>query len=186
MKKFTKKPVTISAIQVPGYGEDPSEALMELIEEHGWVGEGESLIIPTLEGNHTASPGDWIICGIKGEFYPCKPDIFEATYVDADAIDLPARPASNMSFSDALAAVKQGYRLQRAGWNGKGMFVFLVAGSVFKVNREPLLSILGEGTEVQYHGHIDMRTADGTIVPWLASQTDLLAEDWQIVRDLPA
>jgi hypothetical protein len=91
-----------------------------------------------------------------------------------------------MNFSDALNEIKKGHRLQRAGWNGKGMFVFLVAGSVFKVNREPLLSILGEGTEVQYHGHIDMRTADGTIVPWLASQTDLLAEDWQIVRDLPA
>jgi hypothetical protein len=38
------------------------------------------LIIPTLEGDHTAITGDWIIKGIKGEFYPCKPDIFEKTY----------------------------------------------------------------------------------------------------------
>lgn len=44
--------------------------------------------------------------------------------------------------------------------------------------RQPLLSILGEGTEVSYHGHIDMRTATGEIVPWLCSQTDALAEDW--------
>lgn len=109
---------------------------------------------------------------------------FEQGYSDLTPVD--PLPEVNLSFSEALAAVKIGHRLQRAGWNGKGMFVFLVAGSVFKVNREPLLSILGEGTEVQYHGHIDMRTADGTIVPWLASQTDLLAEDWQIVRDLPA
>lgn len=86
-----------------------------------------------------------------------------------------------MNFSDALTEIKRGHRLQRAGWNGKGMFVFLVAGSVFTVNREPLLSILGEGTEVTYHPHIDMRTADGSIVPWLASQTDIMAEDWQIV-----
>lgn len=84
-----------------------------------------------------------------------------------------------MNFSDALNLIKSGKRVQRAGWNGKGMFVFLVPGSIFKVNREPLLSILGEGTEVRYHGHIDMKTADGMIVPWLASQTDLLAEDWQ-------
>lgn len=83
-----------------------------------------------------------------------------------------------MSFSEALVCVKAGYRMQREGWNGKGMFVFLVPGSVSKVNREPLLSILGEGTEVKYHGHVDMRTADGQIVPWLVSQTDLLAEDW--------
>lgn len=83
-----------------------------------------------------------------------------------------------MTFSAALELVKAGARVARSGWNGKGMFVFLVPGSTFTVNREPLLSILGEGTEVNYHGHIDMRTADGTIVPWLASQTDLLAEDW--------
>lgn len=86
-----------------------------------------------------------------------------------------------MDFSDALKLIKQGHRLRRAGWNGKGMFVFLVPGSVFRVNREPLLSILGEGTEVQYHGHVDMRTATGEIVPWLCSQTDLLATDWESV-----
>lgn len=84
-----------------------------------------------------------------------------------------------MDFSDALLMIKRGHRLQRAGWNGKGMFIFLVKGSRFTVNREPLLSILGEGVEVNYRGHIDMKTADGTIVPWVASQTDLLADDWQ-------
>lgn len=88
---------------------------------------------------------------------------------------------SNLSFSHALDLIKAGKRVARAGWNGKGMFVFLVPGSTFKVSREPLLSILGEGTEVSYHGHIDMKTANGQIVPWLASQTDVLAEDWELV-----
>jgi len=88
-----------------------------------------------------------------------------------------------LNFSDALEEIKAGKRLQRKGWNGKGMFIFLVQGSTFTANREPLLSILGEGTEVNYHGHVDMRTADGMIVPWLCSQTDLLAEDWGIVPD---
>jgi hypothetical protein len=87
----------------------------------------------------------------------------------------------NYNFGEALAIVKAGGRVQRIGWNGKGMFIFLVPGSTFIVNREPLLSILGEGTEVNYHGHIDMKTADGMIVPWLASQTDILAEDWQTI-----
>jgi hypothetical protein len=86
-----------------------------------------------------------------------------------------------MNFSTALEKIKAGHRLARAGWNGKGMFLFLVPGSVFKVNREPLLSIMGEGTEVQYHAHIDMKTAQGYVVPWLASQADLLADDWEIV-----
>jgi hypothetical protein len=86
-----------------------------------------------------------------------------------------------MDFSDALGVIKQGGKVARAGWNGKGMFVFLVPGSQFTVNRAPLLGIYPAGTEVKYHAHIDMRTADGQIVPWLASQTDLLANDWQIV-----
>lgn len=86
-----------------------------------------------------------------------------------------------MGFDEVVKGLKAGKRFARAGWNGKGMFVFLVNGSTFKVNREPLLSILGEGTEVQYHGHVDMKTADGKTVPWLCSQTDLLAEDWNEV-----
>lgn len=88
-----------------------------------------------------------------------------------------------MDFSSALLLIKRGKMVARAGWNGKGMFLFLVPGSKFTVNREPLLSILGEGTEVDYHGHIDMRTATGQIVPWLASQTDLLATDWVLVAN---
>ncbi len=87
----------------------------------------------------------------------------------------------NLSFSQALDLIKSGKRLQREGWNGKGMFVFLVPGSTFKVNRAPLLGIYPEGTEINYHGHIDMRTADGMIVPWLCSQTDMLASDWQVL-----
>ena len=86
-----------------------------------------------------------------------------------------------MDFGQALAALKAGKRVARSGWNGKDMFLFLVPGSVFKVNRAPLLGIYPEGTEINYHGHIDMRTADGMIVPWLASQTDLLADDWATV-----
>lgn len=84
-----------------------------------------------------------------------------------------------MNFGEVIAGLKSGRRYQRVGWNGKNMFIFLVPGSTFKVNREPLLSILGEGAEVEYHAHIDMKTAQGYVVPWLASQADMLAEDWQ-------
>jgi hypothetical protein len=87
------------------------------------------------------------------------------------------------SFSNALNMIKDGKKMQREGWNEKGMFVFLVPGSIFNVNRPPLLGIYPEGTEINYHAHIDMRTADGQIVPWLASQTDILANDWQEVTE---
>lgn len=86
-----------------------------------------------------------------------------------------------MNFGDALQALKEGKKVCREGWNGKGMFLFLVPGSNFKVNRPPLLGIYTEGTEINYCPHIDMKTADDKIVPWLASQTDVLAEDWGVV-----
>lgn len=63
------------------------------------------------------------------------------------------------------------------------MFLFLVPGSVFVVNRPPLLGIYPEGTTISYQPHIDMRTAQGSVVPWLASQSDMLADDWEIVED---
>lgn len=99
-------------------------------------------------------------------------DVFEAAY----------QPTGAMNFGHALQALRDGFRVARAGWNGKGMFIFLVAGSRFVVNREPLLSILGEGAQADYHAHIDMKTAQGYIVPWLASQVDMLAVDWGIVE----
>ena len=86
-----------------------------------------------------------------------------------------------MNFSEALDNVKEGKKISREGWNGKGMFLFLVQGSTFKVNRPPLLGIYPEGTEITYCPHIDMKTADNKVVPWLASQTDILADDWGVV-----
>lgn len=87
-----------------------------------------------------------------------------------------------MNFGEALLRLKEGKRVCRSGWNGKSMFLFLVNGSNFVVNREPLLSIMGEGAVVTYCPHIDMKTADDKVVPWLASQTDVLAEDWEEVK----
>ena len=83
-----------------------------------------------------------------------------------------------MNFGQAIEVLKTGNKVTRVGWNGKDMFLFLVQGSQFKVNRPPLLGIYPEGTEINYHAHIDMKTVNGEIVPWVASQSDLLEEDW--------
>lgn len=87
-----------------------------------------------------------------------------------------------MNIGGALEAMRAGLRVAREGWNGKGMFLFLVPGSQFTVNRVPLLGIYPAGTVIDYCPHVDMRTADGKIVPWLCSQSDLLANDWVIVE----
>jgi len=86
-----------------------------------------------------------------------------------------------MNFGQALDELKAGNKVAREGWNGKGMFLFLVPGSRFAVNRPPLLGIYPEGTIIDYHAHVDMKTAQGDIGPWLCSQSDMLAEDWGVV-----
>lgn len=85
-------------------------------------------------------------------------------------------------FGYALKMLREGNKVARSGWNGKNMFLYLVEGSTFKVNRKPLLGIYEEGTEINYRAHIDMKDAEGKCVPWLASQTDLLATDWIIIE----
>ena len=83
----------------------------------------------------------------------------------------------------AVKQMQNGQRVRRSsGWNGKGMFLFLVPGSLFNVNRPPLLGIYPEGTPIEYQAHVDMKTANGTIVPWLCSQSDLLAIDWELAE----
>ena len=78
--KFRKKPVVIEAIQWDGKNIDAVRAFMKP-HYPGWGYPTPShLSIRTLEGDLRADVGDWIIKGVKGEFYPCKPDIFEQTY----------------------------------------------------------------------------------------------------------
>lgn len=85
--KFRKKPVVIEAVQWCGAA-DTNRIINWLAQQkaniEGWLFHDHDITIPTLEGDHRAMPGDWIIRGVKGEFYPCKPDIFEATYEAAD------------------------------------------------------------------------------------------------------
>lgn len=100
VKRFTKKPVTISAIQWTG---DNLPDVIEFTGKHprwgDWfadMGEyiahvrsdGNRFKIFTLEGVMDALPGDWIIRGVQGEHYPCKPDIFAATYDPAELQEL--------------------------------------------------------------------------------------------------
>ena len=91
-----------------------------------------------------------------------------------------------ISFGDAVAALKEGKRVARAGWNGKGMFLSLVKGrdADYHVNSR----IFGTGEDGNSEKQmpildaIYMKTANDELVPWLASQTDVLAEDWKIVE----
>lgn len=86
-----------------------------------------------------------------------------------------------VSFGYAVELLKAGHRVARAGWNGKGMWLFLIQGSndIAKLHGYGFGEYIGEPT---FLDAIFMRTVDNQLVPWLASQTDVLAEDWQIVE----
>lgn len=89
MGYYRKKQVVIEAVQFNGFGNDNGQVILSerpewLVNEFGkkiiFFDKPNTLTIKTLEGEHIASIGDYIIKGVKGEMYPCKPDIFEATY----------------------------------------------------------------------------------------------------------
>lgn len=100
-QRFRKKPVEIEAIRFADRLSGPHVALWCGGEYYKCLMDGNLvahpdpyILIPTLEGKMVASVGDWIIKGVKGEFYPCKPDIFEATYEPAQ-IDSSGRPEAS-------------------------------------------------------------------------------------------
>lgn len=84
-------------------------------------------------------------------------------------------------FGQALHFLKYGYKVARKGWNGKGMFLYYVAEGVYPA-RMPVIQGCFENDQVPYGAYIAMKTAQGNVVPWLASQTDMLAEDWEVVK----
>jgi hypothetical protein len=87
MARFRKLPVVIEAVQWDGNLSNPEFAKLlaaSTVESVSQELLEDAIIIPTLEGDHRGDVGDWIIKGVKGELYPCKPDIFAATYEPAD------------------------------------------------------------------------------------------------------
>lgn len=200
MALFTKKPVTIEAVQWPHQVLDvrpPSwitAALDKSPDELGGVRRiGDGLHINTLEGVMTAGRGDWIIRGVEGEIYPCKDSVFQATYA-------PAKPAEHhksyegggrgLTFGQAIEQLKAGAKVQRDGWNGKGMWLSLSGPLEGRAIEDTAFWSENNATYAaeQVDGCawvlpcITMKTATGEILMgWLASQTDMLAEDWCVV-----
>ena len=97
--------------------------------------------------------------------------VFEVAYQPIDA----------MSFGHAIVAMQAGKKVARAGWDGKGMFIFLTKGREVPNSKDRSFAHFEEDTVV-LADHIDMRAADGKYISgWLASQTDMLSDDWGVV-----
>lgn len=101
VKQYRKKPVIINAIQYDGQnGSDIFHIFAGHLSNYD-----DYMEIDTLEGRMRAEVGDWIIEGIKGEVYPCKPDIFEATY---EAVDLSGEPPTSKQASQSGPSLPEG------------------------------------------------------------------------------
>ena len=93
-------------------------------------------------------------------------EVFEESY----------RRTDNMNFGLALESMKRGLPVARDGWNGKGMWLMLITSADYNVTKSEVLGRV----KLPWIG---MKTADGGFMPWLASQTDMLADDWTIVGE---
>lgn len=195
--KYTKKPVTIEAIEWIGTNQ---EEIVEFAGRDARIEEHHGLFIKTLEGELKASIGDFIIKGIKGEFYPCKPDIFAGSYNPANEEKL---QTTQLSFGNALHLIKQGILLAREGWNGKNQFVFmrpadeLTPKFIYETVKSLPKSLKnfvhnkfkgethyvgGDEIKVKFTPYLCLFNAQGDVVNgWVPSQGDLMAEDWEVV-----
>ena len=86
-----------------------------------------------------------------------------------------------MNFGLAIEAAKMGKKIARAGWNGKGMFLYHIPAAAYPPSTDVAKAAF-RGNNVPYGAYIAIKTAQGNVVPWLASQTDMLADDWYIVE----
>lgn len=116
----------------------------------------------------------------------------EQAMVDAGVVGMTTEEMkeqqAQFDFGMAISFLKDGEKVARKGWNGKGMFIYLVQGSEVPAGKlrneakEHVTRTAQDTTPVKINAHIDMKAADGSVViGWLASQTDMLAEDWIIV-----
>ena len=117
-------------------------------------------------------------------YYLKYPDGYES-WCPREAFEMSGRPVSSMTFGQALEAMKRGKKVARAGWNGKGMYLWLLPATEVKKEwcHDPrLIEAMGDRDTLPCLGSIRMFTATKEVLTgWLASQTDMLSDDWCIV-----
>lgn len=133
----------------------------------------EEKVIPTLEGDMKASVGDYIITGVRGEQYPCKPDVFAKTY---EAV---TDGSDGMTIGQAISALEDGKRCARKAWNGKNQYIELVYNASY-IDADG--NLVNAKHDTSGNKVIAFVGTSGVQLGWLASQADLLSKDWYIVE----
>lgn len=188
--KFIKKRVVIEAVHWNGIkvSETP-EWILEALNSGVLVRFGDKVQVRTLEGVMTASPGDYIIKGVDGELYPCKPDIFEKTYEKVEE----SKESENLNFGEVIEILKQGGLVRRKGWNGKGLFVIKQVPAHIGSDVIPRMQSLPQSAKdriLKGKGFVDYTSQcliynenTGRADSWVPSVSDIFAEDWEVVHN---
>ena len=151
---------------------DPNNFNQEIGEQVAYDNAFEKMWLPY---------GFWLHKALAEYDYKLRPPLDSEKL---EACDQPEIRLKDMAFGSAITAMKDGHRVARSGWNGKGMFLYYVPENKYPASRNEHGTMIGvfEDDMVPYGAYIAMKTAQNNVVPWLASQTDVLAEDWQIVE----
>ena len=88
---------------------------------------------------------------------------------------------NQLNFGQALDAIKAGKRIARTGWNGKGMFVYLVPPASYPAQTGAAKAHFGEGAMVPYNAYMAIKNVNETVSTWVPSVNDCLAEDWEVL-----
>ena len=112
--------------------------------------------------------------GQKADFYAYDHRVISVKEV-ADGAPAP------MTFGDAITALKNGAKVARAGWNGKGMFVYLVPANSYPAQTGAAKTFFGDGGMVPYNAYLALKGMDDTVSTWAPSGSDALSEDWHVV-----
>ncbi len=143
-----------------------------------WFENGEKMVVPDSED--TPNRVREATAGEKGYKVVYPPDGYES-WSPKDVFEAAYRETTSMSFGLAIEAAKMGKKIARKGWNGKGMFLFLATDIEFHTEAD--LSCVSDLEGDLTLPAFVMKTADDHFcVGWLASQTDMLADDWKIVE----
>jgi len=100
----------------------------------------------------------------------------------ADVFDRAYRPCEGMTFGQAIEAMKDGQKVARSGWNGKGMFAYYVQANSYPVQTGAAKSHFGEGAMVPYNAYMAIKNVNETVSTWVPSVNDVLSDDWRIVE----
>ena len=126
----------------------------------------EGFLVEYVDGGASNHPGH------AGYISWSPKDVFERAY----------RLSSGLDFGGALEALKAGHRVARAGWNGKGMFVYYVRAAAYLAQSAAAIEYFGKNAYVPYAPYLALKGVDERVSTWVPSINDVLAEDWVVLE----